>query len=108
MLVKDLIGEAGEKYNLTDVRELVLRESLLGTSYQDMAQRSNYEHGYLKKVGSQLWRLLSQRLGKKISKTNVRSHLQQHIQQDVRYIMSHSLNSSQPENSRSIFCSFKL
>ena len=94
MLVKDLVGRTEEKDGLSEVQELVLRGCLLGSSYRDMAQRSNYEYGYLKKVGSQLWRLLSKRLGKKTSKSNLRSLLQAQIRQDVCHIMSHSLNSS--------------
>lgn len=92
MLVNELLNQAGVQSSLSDVQELVLRECFLGSSYQDMADRSNYEYGYLKKVGSQLWRSLSQCLDKKISKGNVRSLLQHQLRQDIYDIAARSLN----------------
>lgn len=92
MLVNRLLNQAGVQSSLSDVQELVLRECFLGSSYQDMADRSNYEYGYLKKVGSQLWRSLSKCLGKKISKGNVRSLLQYQLRSGIYYTMIRHLN----------------
>ena len=95
MLVNDLLSEVGLQSGLTDVQELVLRECCLGASYQKIADNSNYEYGYIKKVGSQLWRLLSECMGKKISKSNVRSLLQHQIRQDIHKTVKHHLNSAE-------------
>lgn len=80
ILVNNLLDRTGIQSSLTDVQELVLRHCCLGHSYQEIADNSNYQYGYVKKVGSQLWRLLSECLGKKISKSNVRSLLHYQIQ----------------------------
>lgn len=42
-------------------------------SYQEIAQNTGYEVGYLKQTGSRLWQVLSQVLGEKVSKNNVQS-----------------------------------
>lgn len=42
-------------------------------SYQEIAQNTGYEVGYLKQAGSRLWQVLSQVLGEKVSKNNVQS-----------------------------------
>ncbi|GAB4524930.1 MAG: hypothetical protein Tsb0014_03790 [Pleurocapsa sp.] len=78
ILVDKLLNRLDDNSGLSDVQELVFRESFLGSSYKEIADNSGYEYEYLKKVGSQLWRLLSQVLGEKISKSNVRSRLNQY------------------------------
>jgi WD40 repeat protein len=61
---------------LADVQVLVLQGSLAGQSYPQMANRSTYTVEYLREVGSDLWRLLSQVLGEVVNKKNVQSVLQ--------------------------------
>ncbi len=58
---------------LSDTQELVLRESWQGKSYQQIAQAFDYDTDYIKGVGSQLWRSLSQSLGKPVTKANLHS-----------------------------------
>jgi len=60
-------------HRLNDTQELVLRESWQGKSYQQIAQAFEYDTDYIKVVGSRLWRLLSQILGKPVTKANLHS-----------------------------------
>jgi PAS domain-containing protein len=65
---------------LNETQRLVLEKSVEGWPYKQMASCHNYDEGYLKGVGSQLWLLLSQITGQEVNKTNLRSiisHLQQ-------------------------------
>lgn len=54
---------------LSDTQELVLRGSWQGESYQEIATAFDYDTDYIKGVGSQLWRSLSQILGTPVSKS---------------------------------------
>lgn len=56
---------------LNDTQELVLRGSWQGESYQEIATAFDYDTDYIKGVGSQLWRSLSQILGKPVTKSNL-------------------------------------
>ncbi len=94
-IVNNLLQQAGLQNSLTDVQKLVLRHCYLGNSYQEIADNSNYEYGYIKKVGSQLWRLLSRCIDRKVSKHNLRSLLHREIQKDVHVTMSYYLKSSE-------------
>ena len=67
--------------SLSDIQELVLQESLNGNSYQEIADRSGYEHDYIKQTGAKLWRYLSQILQKKVTKSNIKSILRQYQQE---------------------------
>ncbi|MEM6599582.1 MAG: AAA-like domain-containing protein, partial [Cyanobacteria bacterium P01_C01_bin.69] len=53
----------------------ILLQSVEGHSYDTIAKESSYDSGYLRVVGSSLWRELSQSLGKKVTKKNVFSLL---------------------------------
>ncbi|CAD5921128.1 putative WD repeat-containing protein alr2800 [Planktothrix tepida] len=66
---------------LSDTQELVLRESWQGKSYQQIAQAFEYDTDYIKGVGSQLWKLLSQSLGKPVTKTNLHSAINCYVYQ---------------------------
>ncbi|MEM7794088.1 MAG: AAA-like domain-containing protein [Cyanobacteria bacterium P01_C01_bin.118] len=60
---------------LTDSEYQVLSQVIQGKSYGAIAQETSYVEGYLKVVGSRLWRELSTRLGQKVTKKNVYSIL---------------------------------
>ncbi|MGE5658563.1 MAG: NB-ARC domain-containing protein [Actinomycetota bacterium] len=60
---------------LNDTQELVFRQSWQGQSYQEIAEASGYDADYIKDVGSQLWRRLSQALGTQVTKRNIHSVL---------------------------------
>ena len=56
---------------LTDSEHQVLLQVIQGKSYAAIAQDTSYVEGYLKVVGSKLWRELSNRLNQKVTKKNV-------------------------------------
>jgi WD40 repeat protein len=61
--------------SLSDVQELVFNGVWSGKTYEQIAASSSYETEYMRHVGSQLWRLLSQKLGQKVTKSNCHSVL---------------------------------
>src|ERR671933_2678052 len=74
-LVDTLLHSANHRPGLNDVQSVVLLETWAGRSYRDIAQQLGYEHDYIKQVGSQLWRSLSQTFGEPVSKRNVKTVL---------------------------------
>ncbi|MHC5729435.1 MAG: hypothetical protein ACYTXY_35990, partial [Nostoc sp.] len=81
-----------EPGRLTRVQEIVLRQSWGGKTYFDMAVESNYDHGYIKDVGSELWRSLSIALGEKVTKNNLHGILKRIAQRQKDTNASSTLN----------------
>ena len=80
-----LVEKLLKRGRLTTVQEIVFRQSWTGQTYLDMAIDSDYDLGYIKDVGSKLWRSLSQALGEKVTKTNLHKVLKRIAQkQDIR------------------------
>jgi hypothetical protein len=77
-LVDSLLQSANKKQKLNDIQSRVFLETWEGQSYQEIADGLLYEHDYIKKVGSHLWRKLSQILGEKISKQNLQAVLRRY------------------------------
>ncbi|MEM6451403.1 MAG: hypothetical protein AAF703_13940, partial [Cyanobacteria bacterium P01_D01_bin.105] len=57
------------KLNLSEQKVLV--HSFQGHSYDTMARDSSYAKGYLKVIGSRLWKELSDALQQRVNKKNV-------------------------------------
>lgn len=76
-----LVEQLLERGRLTKVQAEVFRYSWEGKTYQEMTKYVQYETGYIKDVGSDLWRSLSQSLGKKVTKNNLHGVLQRAAQQ---------------------------
>ncbi len=68
-----VVEKALSAERLSKLHATVFRQVWEEHSYQQIAQNTGYEVGYLKQAGSQLWQVLSQVLGEKVSKTNVQS-----------------------------------
>ncbi|MDX2255881.1 MAG: NB-ARC domain-containing protein [Pseudanabaenaceae cyanobacterium bins.39] len=60
---------------LTHLQETVFKQSWLGHTYTDIAISSGYDAGYIKDVGSELWRSLSKVLNIKVTKNNLQTVL---------------------------------
>ena len=67
----ELIEQRLERGKLTNVQEAVLKGTWEGKTYTQIAAQSGYDHGHIKDVGSELWRLLSSLLGEKVTKNNL-------------------------------------
>ena len=76
-LVRKLLPQG----NLTKVQEIVLRQSWSGQTYLDMAVNERYDTGYVKDVGSEMWRSLSKALNEKVTKNNLHGVLERFAQQ---------------------------
>jgi hypothetical protein len=57
---------------LNSAQEVVVSGSWAGKRYQEMATDSGYDFDYLKEVGSQLWSVLSQAIGRTVTKKSLR------------------------------------
>jgi hypothetical protein len=68
---------------LTAVQELVLRQSWLGASYQEMSEPSSYETDYLRGVGAKLWLALSEVMGQRVTKNNFQAALRHWLSQQA-------------------------
>jgi hypothetical protein len=79
-LVDTLLHSANQRQGLNDVQSVVLLETWAGRSYRDIAKQLAYEYDYIKQVGSQLWRLISQAVGEEVSKRNIQTVLRRYQQ----------------------------
>jgi WD40 repeat protein len=61
--------------SLRDIQEQVFRHSWEGCTYPDMAERIGYDTGYIRDVGYELWRQLTQLLGEPVTKNNLQAVL---------------------------------
>ncbi|KAM3113727.1 NB-ARC domain-containing protein [Phormidesmis sp. 146-33] len=66
---------------LSELQIDIFRRTWNQQSYQKIARESNHEHSYIKDVGAELWKLLSQTLGTKVTKLNLQETLTQILQQ---------------------------
>ena len=89
-LVDKLLQNSIHEQNLSDTQETVLRQSLLGLSYQEIADRSGYDRDYIKQTGAKLWRSLSLVLNKKVTKSNIRNVLDRYCQEQQIRLSDHS------------------
>jgi WD40 repeat protein len=64
-----------QEHSLRDIQEQVFRHSWEGCTYPDMAERVGYDTGYIRDVGSELWRQLTQALGEPVTKSNLQAVL---------------------------------
>ncbi|OIP75311.1 MAG: hypothetical protein AUK48_07850 [Oscillatoriales cyanobacterium CG2_30_44_21] len=74
LLKRDKLGTA---------QELVFSQSWDGKKYSDIGIEEGYDLGYIKDVGSELWRSLSKALNEKVTKNNVRGVLESYAQQQT-------------------------
>jgi WD40 repeat protein len=61
---------------LNDLHTFVFQQTWEGKSYGEMADTSAYDEGYLKSIGSGLWKGLTQAMGQNVTKSNLRSSLE--------------------------------
>jgi WD40 repeat protein len=90
---------------LTKVQEIIFRQSWAGQTYLDMAVNEGYDPGYIKDVGSGLWRSLSTALNQKVSKNNLQGVIKQFAQneQNQRVALKDVNNSIQDYKSATTF-----
>jgi WD40 repeat protein len=79
-LIDTLLQGASRELKLSDVQSRVFVGAWVGLPYQAIADRLGYEPDYIKQVGSQLWRLLSEAVGEEVSKKNLQTVLRRYQQ----------------------------
>ncbi|NKB18562.1 MAG: NACHT domain-containing protein, partial [Pseudanabaena sp. CRU_2_10] len=70
---------------LKDIQEFVFCYSWQGWTYPQIAQHLNYDLSYIRDVGYELWRRLSQEFGEQVTKKNLQTVFlwQVHLRQDI-------------------------
>ena len=76
----EMLDRLLELDSLTDLQHTVLRKAWEGKTYPAIAEDLGYDAGYVRDVGSKLWRVLSDALSLEINKANFRSQIQRYFQ----------------------------
>ena len=76
-----LVERLLERGCLTRVQKIVFEQSWQGQKYSDMGINEGYDLGYIKDVGSELWRSLSKALNEKVTKNNLHGVFQRFVEQ---------------------------
>lgn len=94
IFIDDLVFASQGKH-LDNPQSLLLRELWQDSKrrYQDIADNSNYSEPYLREVGAQLWRILSDALNERVSKTSFRGAVNR-----LRHQQQPQTQNLQPEN----------
>jgi WD40 repeat protein/DNA polymerase III delta prime subunit len=66
---------------LNKIQRLILQHAWEGLSYGEIAQRVDYDLGYVRDTGSKLWKLLSEAIGEKVTKQNLSAILPYYFRQ---------------------------
>ncbi len=69
--------------HLDDLQEAILRGTIQGEKYTQIADESHCNESYVRDVGSKLWQILSEELGEDVSKSNFRSTMGRFIFENV-------------------------
>ena len=69
--------------DLSAIEKFVIKGSLLGKTYNQMSEESNYGSPHLKDTGSRLWLDLSQVMGERVSKKNLKLVLVPYLQEQL-------------------------
>ncbi len=73
-----LLDRLLQAQSLRDLQEQVFRHSWAGRTYPAMAEQIGYDTGYIRDVGYELWRQLTQVLGEPVTKNNLQAVLRRH------------------------------
>ncbi|MCP4661133.1 MAG: hypothetical protein GY856_37500 [bacterium] len=66
-----LLGRLVPERRPSEAQRVVFCDALEGDSYAEIACRHDYDHDYVRRVGSELWRELSTQLGIRVTKKNL-------------------------------------
>jgi hypothetical protein len=77
------LDEVLKQKSLSNIQELVFRQTWQGKTYAEIAEEANYDPDYIKYVGCQLWQTLSEAFGEKVTKSNFKSVLRRNAQAKI-------------------------
>jgi WD40 repeat protein len=83
--------------SLRDIQEQVFRHSWEGCSYPKMAERIGYDTGYIRDVGYELWRQLTQVLGEPVTKNNLQAVLRRQRDRSPQLAVPEVTQTSPPD-----------
>lgn len=66
-----VFAQTGRK--LEHLQKTVLRGTIQGQTYMEIAEESGFSESHVKNVGHELWNILSSALGEKVTKSNFRA-----------------------------------
>lgn len=78
LFLYSVLQEKGLESSLTNLQEVIFRHSWEGKTYDAIAQDLGYDSDYVRQIGSQVWKLLSQALAEKVTKVNFKSVLKRY------------------------------
>lgn len=90
--------------HLDNLQEAILRGTLQGETYTQIAKEKHCDESYVRDVGSKLWQILSEQLGQKVKKSNFRATIERlqikfsHFAQDYAQIGSVTICGDTREN----------
>ena len=104
----ELIEQALAPRQLNKVQKLIFQQAWQGQSYKETAEQFDYTLGYIKDTGSDLWKLLSNQLGKKVTRQNFQIVLKQIDSQQSQNAEAprHKSAWHHTENPASVFTAF--
>ena len=91
-----IVEKVLEQGRLNKVQEIVFRQAWQGLSYQEIAENSSYDQGYIRDAGSKLWQLLSKAFGAKVTKNNLQSVLKRYSRHILAGEEQSALTSASP------------
>ena len=92
-----LLDRLLEAQSLRDIQEQVFRHAWAGRTYPDMAEQIGYDTGYIRDVGYELWRQLTQVLGEPVTKNNLQAVLRRQRDRSPQLAVPEVTNTSPPE-----------
>jgi WD40 repeat protein len=92
-----LLDTLFKEQSLRDIQEQVFRHSWEGHTYPDMAERIGYDTGYIRDVGYELWRQLTQVLGEPVTKNNLQAVVRRQRDRSPQLAMREVPSASPPE-----------
>jgi WD40 repeat protein len=92
-----LLDRLLEAQSLRDIQEQVFRHAWEGRTYPDMAERIGYDTGYIRDVGYELWRQLTQVLGEPVTKNNLQAVLRRQRERSPKLAVPEVTPTSPPD-----------
>jgi WD40 repeat protein len=82
----DLLDTLLQEQSLRDLQEQVFRYSWEGLTYPRIAKHVGYDTGYIRDIGYELWRQLTQTLGERVTKNNVHGVLRRQLNRKAGFV----------------------
>jgi WD40 repeat protein len=92
-----LLDRLLQAQSLRDLQEQVFRHAWEGRTYPDMAEQIGYDTGYIRDIGYELWRQLTQVLGEPVTKNNLQAVLRRHRDRSPKLAVPEVTQTSPPD-----------